>query len=311
MEIWALIRVVSLGYLLGLVTLSLATLGWRFLRPRLAPSARADAGFTIITTAFVLNTLIALYIYYGVVSAQIEMTTFYFHPLMHGGWGLAISITGGTLLATSLYLMWRNWRRGLVPRQPGRRVPQSGQCKLSIHENESLPTVSLVGVWRPELWVNPDYWNGLADEQREQAIYHENIHRRRYDNLRRLVLRYIGGLYSVLPWMRNWDEQYAADCEYAVDDACRRGLDEDQYIALVARATEYTLTWQAPVIASHLSYDAQAKRLAALTQPPARRWARTGAILAGQAVALASILPATAMLLNPISRCLCACYLGY
>jgi hypothetical protein len=311
MAIWALIRVVSLGYLLGLVTLTLAALGWRWLRPRLAPAVRADAGFTIITTAFVLNAAIALYIYVGVVNAQITMTTSYFHRLMYGGWGLAISLTGGTLLAASLYLMWRNWRRGLVPRGTAARQTGAEHHGLPLRENGALPTVCLVGVWRPELWVNPDYWAQLTPAQRELALAHEGLHRRRQDNLRRLILRFIGGLYAVLPWLRGWAEDYAVDCEYAVDDACRRRLDSAQYVALVARATEYTLSWREPVVASHLSHSAQALRLQALTAPAGRQTPRTLALAAGLGVAVFSIAPAALLLINPVSRCLCACYLGY
>lgn len=311
MAIWALIRVVSLGYLLGLVTLTLAALGWRWLRPRLAPAVRADAGFTIITTAFALNAAIALYIYVGVVNAQIEMTTTYFHRLMYGGWGLAISLTGGTLLAASLYLMWRNWRRGLVPRATGARHTGDEHRGLPLRENQALPTVCLVGVWRPELWVNPDYWAQLTPAQRELALAHEGVHRRRHDNLRRLMLSFISGLYAVLPWLRDWAGDYAVDAEYAVDDACRRRLDSALYVELVARGTEFTLSWREPAVASHLSHSAQARRLEFLLKPAARQARRFPALAASFSVALLSIAPAALMLLNPVSRCLCACYLGY
>jgi len=311
MAIWALIRVISLGYLLGLITLTLASLGWRWLRPRMAPALRADAGFTILTCAFVLNTALAVYIYIGVVNAQIAMTTIYFHRLMSGGWGLAILLTGGTLLAVSLYLMWRNWRHGLVPRGAGSRRRSQVYHGLPVRENSALPTISLVGVWRPELWVNPAYWGQLSAAQRELALQHEGVHRRRHDNLRRLILRFITGLYAVLPWLRGWADDYAIDAEYAVDDACRRRLDREQYITLVARATEYTLSWEAPVVASQLSYSAQAQRLEVLLRPSEQRTPRGLALAASFGVALVSIAPAALLLLNPISRCLCACYLGY
>lgn len=312
MAIWALIRVVSLGYLLGLAALSLATICWRLMRRRLAPATRADAGFTVLTSAFVLNTALALYIYFGVVNSQIAMTTSYFHRLMSGGWGLAITITGGTLLLVSLILMWRNWRHGLVPRGHGIRHAGDESHGLPIRENEALPTISLVGVWRPELWINPGYWAQLSAAQRDLALYHEGIHRRRHDNLRRLIMRFITGLYAVLPWMRGWPEDYAVDCEYAVDDACRRRLDQQQYVSLVARATEFTMHWEAPVVASQFSYSAQAERLEALLNPATRRAPRGAALAASFGVAVASIAPpALLLLMSPVSRCLCACYLGY
>jgi hypothetical protein len=311
MAIWALIRVVSLGYLLGLVTLSLATFLWHYLRPRLAPADRADAGFTVLTSAFVLNSAFALLIYLGVINARILMTTNYFHHLMYGGWGLAIVLTGGLLLAASLLLMWRNWKRGVVPRCAGTMHAAKSTQDLPVRENPALPTVSLVGVWQPELWVNPDYWSSLSAGERELALQHEAVHRRRRDNLRRLVLRFITGLYAVLPWLKRWASDYEIDSEYAVDDACSRQLDADAYRALVTRATEYTLNWRAPAVASHLSYSEQADRLKVLATPPARQTQRIGTVLISHCIALLSILPVAALLLNPVSRCLCACYLGY
>ena len=103
---------VSLGYILGLVSLSLATLLWYLLRPRLAPAQRAALGWLILAGTFVLNSVLALVIFLGVVNERILMTTPYFHHLMYGGWGMAITAVGGALLLVSLALTWNGWRRG-------------------------------------------------------------------------------------------------------------------------------------------------------------------------------------------------------
>jgi len=309
MEIWALIRVVSLGYLLGLITLSLASLLLAVLRPRLAPTLRAETGFFILTGAFLLNSLLAVTIYLGVVSDRIQMTTSYFHRLMYGGWGAAIVLAGALTLATSLVLAWLHWRRGRVPgNQSSRETIRHGDYMLRA--SDAIPTISLVGVWRPEIWVNPDYWSQLEDYQREMALAHEECHRRRRDNLRRLMIMYIGALYAILPWARRWARSQELDCELAVDNTCRQNCDPQAYLSLIVHATARTLEWKKPVVASHLSYAEQSLRLRELVKPYGWYSPITARVL-GISVATLSVLPAAAILLNPVSRCLCACYLGY
>ncbi|MBN2080625.1 hypothetical protein JW859_00320 [bacterium] len=309
MEVWALIRVVSLGYLLGLATLSLASLLLAILRPRLAPAVRAETAFFILSGAFLLNSLLAVTIYLGVVNDRIQMTTPYFHRLMYGGWGAAIVTAGAITLATSLILAWLHWRRGRIPDHT--RSPATiRHGKYTLRATETIPTISLVGVWRPEIWANPVYWEQLDDFQRDMALAHENCHRHRRDNLHRLLIMYIGGLYAILPWARRWARTYELDCELAVDNKCRQNCDARAYFSLVMHATGFALKWESPAVASHLSYAEQSLRLKELVKPcgwcsiiPAR--------ILGAVVAVLSVVPAAAMLLNPVSRCLCACYLGY
>src|SRR3954470_13201360 len=105
----ALVKTLSMGYLLGLASMALATLLWRVLRPRLAPQQRADAGFTVIFGAFAATWLLAFLIWVGVVREVIYMSTTYFHCLMYGGWGAGITSTGAGVLATSLLLALVVW----------------------------------------------------------------------------------------------------------------------------------------------------------------------------------------------------------
>jgi beta-lactamase regulating signal transducer with metallopeptidase domain len=310
MALWALVRVVSMGYLLGLATLSLAALLWHLLRPRLAPHVRADASMWILAGAFALNSALAVVIYLGVINDKILMTTNYFHQLMFGGWGLMIVITGGLTFIASLILAWLNWRKGRVPAASGNGEGDLHHKAQKLRPNSLIPTISLVGAWRPEVWVNPAYWAGLSDEQRELALAHEYMHKSRRDNPRRLAVMYIAGLYAVLPWVRSWVKDFELDTELAVDDACRQRYPGGQYAALIAHATEYVLRWDQPVVASHLSSSEHAVRLRTLSHPR-REQPPLLARIAGLAVAAFSILPAAALLFHPVSRCLCACYLGY
>lgn len=307
---WALVKLLSLGYLLGLVSMSLATLLWHLLRPRIAVGLRADVGFGVITGALLLNTALAVLIWLGVIAGRIRMTTNYFHALMYGPWGLSITVAGAALLLVSLALAWLSWRRGFPPRTAEPAADQSPAGSVKVHESDSVPTLSLVGAWRAELWVNPEFWQSLSPRQQALALHHERIHLERRDNLRRLKLLFIGGLYAVLPWARRWAQSYELDGELAVDDRCRAELPEGEYIGLVARATEHALGWRPAMLASHLAADDIRQRLAQLKLPR-----RSGSMLAaaalGYLVVLVSVTPAAALLLNPVSRCLCACYLGY
>ena len=307
---WALVKLLSLGYLLGLVSMSLAALFWHLLRPRIAVGLRADAGFGVISGTLLLNTALAVLIWLGVVGGRIRMTTNYFHALMCGPWGLSITVAGGVLLLISLALAWLNWRRGFPPQVSGPSTDQPPAGGVQVHESESVPTLSLVGAWRAELWVNPGFWRSLSLRQQALALHHERIHLERRDNLRRLALMFIGGLYNVLPWARRWAAGYELDCELAVDDRCRTELPEQDYVGLVARATEHALGWRPAMLASHLAADDIRQRLAQLKLPR-----RSGSVLAAAALGylavLISVTPAAALLLNPVSRCLYACYLGY
>ena len=308
MEMWALIRAVSLGYLLGLVSLSLAVLLWRAVERFITPAHRATLRFTVLTGTFILNSLLAVVIYLGVVNSRILMTTSYFHRLMYGGWGLTIVATGMLLLGASLVLAWLRWQQGKVPRPAG----TGGYLVHGTHRlrlTDRLPTIAIVGAWAPELWVNRGYWDQLDGEERGMAVGHEATHLRRRDNLARLLVSYITGLYAVLPWLHRWNSAYELDCELAVDEGCHRRYGP-AYLRLVARAAERAFNWRADAVASHLTSSDHAARLRALAQPQPGVARPLGWTIAA-VVTLLSIAPAAGLLLFPLSRCFCACYLGY
>ena len=306
----ALVKTLSMGYLLGLVSMTLATLLWRSLRPRLAPQQRADAGFAVIFGAFTATWLLAFLIWAGVVRDIIYMSTHYFHMLMYGGWGAAITSTGGAVMGISLLLALVMWLRGRTPRSPSQ--PLAVVSGLAVLANEGISTAGLVGCWRPAVWVNPHYWSHLTDDERGLALAHERAHLRRRDNLKKLLLQFAAALYAVLPFSRGWVKQYELDCELAVDDHCRESLGDENYARLVARSAHFALERHAAVastVASGMSHADLKARLLHLHAPrtPHSKWRGVGTALS----VVVALLPIGLLLSHSVTRCLLACYLGY
>ena len=310
MELWALLKTLSLAYLLACAGLTLTAGVWAVVRPRLAPWQRADLGFNAALGGLLINVLVATAIWLGVVSHQIRMTTGYFHELMHGGWSLGIAGAGLAVLAVSLALGWGDWQRGRVHQRETLRRALGERAGISVVESPAVATAGLVGVLHPELWVNPRYWAGLSAAQQALVLHHEKLHLKRRDNLHKLVLCWLAALHGVVPGLRRWPTMYELDCELAVDDACRRELDEAQYRSLIAGAAQFSLPRPVLAVASGISEAALRLRLDTLLHErrEAGRW------IAGTALALAlaaSALPGLVLLPSATLRCLLACYLGY
>jgi hypothetical protein len=316
MAIAALVKAISLGYLLGAASLSLAALWWWVLRPRLPGPARAQAGFLLLTGALGINTTITVLICLAVINGAMPMTTNFFHHLMYGGWSAGIAMSGVLLLGLSMIISWMQWRRGRLPRRessadavpagelPG--LPRGVRARFT-HATQSL---CLAGAWRPELWINPALWRELAGPERRLAVAHELRHLARRDNLKRLMLEALAALYFALPWARHWAAQYELDSELAVDHACRK-LDETTYRGLILRLTQRQFT---PVrlhtAAAHLSAQSHTERLRVLAAPPAQPQALfpLAVVLLGMVFSQALAL---ALLSHSVSRCFITCYLGY
>lgn len=304
---WTLFKAVSLAYVLGALSLSLASLLWWQLRRALAPQARSTAAFYTLLLSALLSLIISLCIAAAVITHGIQMTTPYFHGLMGGTGAALITYSGWAVLLLSIWLSLRSILRSRLPRslQTGWR-----EAGLDIVTNSGVATACLVGIWKPELWVNPTYWDRLNANERSLVLHHENVHVRRHDNLRKLVLQYIAGLYFVLPWIRRWPADYELDSELAVDDICRTELPEVQYSAVVACAVEIMSQRQLQQVSSALSQADIVARLSALLSP---RRSSNPALPAAVALLTAAFSSAPGMMLlsYPVSRCFLACYLGY
>lgn len=304
---WALIKAVSLAYLLGVVSMSIASVVWWAVRVNLAPQSRAGAGFFALVLSTITSLGLSIMIAAGVVTRSIRMTTPYFGGLMRGNGALLITLSGWGVLLLSLALLLRSIAQTRWPPPVTAAWREAG---LLLRHNPAIATAMLVGVWRPELWVNPQYWASLSPSAQGLVLHHERQHLRRRDNLHKLLLHYIAGLYFALPWIRHWPAGYELDSELAVDDACRRELPEAQYRALVAGAVETAVHFKPRVVSSALSQADLALRLQVLLAP--RRAAHAPlAVCCAVLPVLLSAAPAIALLCNPVSRCFFACYLGY
>lgn len=309
MPIWALIKVLSLGYLLSALCLSLAALGWRLLRGRLSPALRADAAFWAFSASFGLCVLLGGLIWYGVVSRLILMTTPYFHALMYGGWGAGIAASGLLVLGLSALLGLRSWRRSHAQAPSARRIGSAG--RLPLLESRAVPAAALVGVWQPRVLVNPEYWAASDQGLREETLRHELCHWRRGDNARKLALSFISGLYFILPWLRGLSAEYSRDSEFAVDRACAAGGRAEAYLALLRHSAAFS----GPLATRRASYvgGALEARIAALVDQQGR--SSTPRVIAPAlvvcSICLSASVPGLVMLSHPTLRCLLACYLGY
>lgn len=310
MQLLALLKVLSMAYLLGALGLSLACLIWSLTRPLIAAQHRASTGFLIISAAMLLNLGLAVAIWSGVVTHHIRMTTNYFASLMYGSGAQAIIIFSTCVLAGSLGLAWYGWRRGRAHcALHKQRLDWRGNTLIT---SNALATAGLVGAWHPELWVNPAYWTSLTPKQKDLVVFHEGMHRARHDNLRKLGLQWIAALYGLLPWLRSWPQRFELDCELAVDDACRQQMDEAVYGRLIADAVQFLLPRQAEpnIVATRLTEADLRSRLQVLSHPRQQMpaWINPAVVFVGVS---SSALPGLVLLLHPTLRCFLACYLGY
>jgi hypothetical protein len=305
----ALLKSLSLGYLLALGGLALCGALWRGLAPRVAPPLRADALRWLLLGAVTLQALTAALIWRGVVRHEIRMTTHYFHHLMYGGWGLAITWGGLLVLAASLLIAAYGWRRGHARARAGALLGRAG--KLGIHSAPEVGCAQLSGVVRPLLLVNPQWWETLDDAARRLTVAHELEHLRRGDNLAKLLLEALAACFAVLPAARHWGRSYELDCELAVDDRLRRIGGDGPYRDLLLSAARFAAAAPARHAspASALGSRGLGRRLEQLAAPqggPALPGG--GTVLAGW---LLSVLPHLLLLSHPVPRCFLACYLGY
>jgi hypothetical protein len=322
----AAVKAVSLGYLLGVAGLAVCAAVWFRLRHRIAPAERADLSFMVLASAAALQLLLGIGIWYGVITHRILMTTHYFHHLMHGGWSIAITTAGLTLLAVSLLIAAWSALRAQPLRLPAAQsgdLTQLSQWQaeaaligLTLDANSGVATASLVGIRQPHLSVNPVYWQSLSAGDRQLALQHECQHLRRRDNLRKLVLDGIAMAFAVLPDIRAWAKSYELDCEVAVDATCRN---EPGYRKLIADASLWMLRplgasatslRATPELNSGLSQADLARRLELLAAEPVTD-PSSGAHWLVALCIIASTVPAMLLLSHPLTRCLLACYLGY
>jgi hypothetical protein len=170
--------------------------------------------------------------------------------------------------------------------------------------------MGLVGAVRPELWINPQFWERLSSDERSLAIAHEREHLRRRDTAHMLILSAIGALFRIVPGSRKWRSCYEGDAELAVDKAVSERLGSEKYRSVVQKTVNFDLARLGLLPLSSLSAGALEERLRLLASGYPRGRPFTSSALTVSAMLLCS-MPAASLLLHPVSQCLVACFLGY
>ena len=302
-------RILLLGLGLGLAGWALITaagcllalLLWRSLPP-LRPGAAAASRAHGLFLAGVLPSALAAALVLVVV-----LPAFWLHEpdLADEKVGAALpllALAGAGLLAGGA---WRGWREARLTRELESRWMRSAApfgargLALPAHRFEStFPVASVVGHWRPRLFVSNRVLAGCDPEELDAILAHEAAHVAARDNLKRALLRAAPDPLAWTPLGRRLREEWSVAAEAAADEAAASGGPETRLAlasALVrlarAAATPEPLAGAAVLDGSPVTSRVRRLLAEAPSAPPAP------ATLAG--VLLASLL---ALLLLGVSR---------
>ncbi len=132
------------------------------------------------------------------------------------------------LAVAALAVVVAGLRRGVASWRATRRLERtwSATAEPIVVEGTGLPTfrirdpfpvVSLVGTWRPRLYVASQVVDALTPAELRAAAAHEAGHSRALDNLKRLLLRVAPDVLSFLPAARRLEREWARASELAAD----------------------------------------------------------------------------------------------
>ena len=201
---------------------------------------------------------------------------------------LALAGLGGALLLRGAWRAADAWRatQGVVRewRRRGRRLDTFDTPLPVFAVEETFPTVAVVGVARPALFVAERVLRECAADEVRAMLHHECAHVAKRDNLKRFLMRacpdFLGGDLD-RAWARAAEE--AADAAVVARDP-RCALELAQALIHVARLAPAP---QAPALASAFyrggSIEARVRRLVQ-PAPPAESGAAAPAVLFAAAV---------------------------
>ncbi|PYQ47365.1 MAG: hypothetical protein DMF78_23935 [Acidobacteria bacterium] len=107
----------------------------------------------------------------------------------------------------------RGWRRDAEPVSlPGSPVP-------AYRIRDAFPILSVVGVWRPRIYVAAQVLDALAPSELDAALAHERAHLRARDNLKRILLRSCPDVLAFSGMGRRLEREWARAAEQAADAA--------------------------------------------------------------------------------------------
>lgn len=160
------------------------------------------------------------------------------------------------------------WMREAVP------VGFSGAPAITYRVRDAFPVVSLVGTWRPRIFVANQVLESLSPGEVEAAVAHEAAHLRSGDNLKRLIVRSCPDLLAFLPAGRRLEREWAQAAETAADlqaaggDAAK-ALELGAALLKVARLVSVAPTpaWSVSSLHDGAEVDARVRRLVGAPQP--------------------------------------------
>lgn len=132
-------------------------------------------------------------------------------PLVLGWAGLGLVLFGLRNAATAVARtarVVRAWRSGAQAVSCGVSVP------VFVMDREVLPPCAIAGIVHPTVFISKAASAVLSGPEMQSVIRHEVIHRRRCDNLRKLLFRA-----CAFPWMSRIENAWADVTEAAADDA--------------------------------------------------------------------------------------------
>lgn len=213
-----------------------------------------------------------------------------------------LAVAGGALLLRGAWRAFAAWRatRGVVRewRRRGRRL-DTFEAPLPVFAiEEAFPTVAVVGVARPALFIAERVLRECPDDEVRAMLHHECAHVAKRDNLKRFLMRacpdFVGsGLDRA--WARAAEE--AADAA-VVEHNPRSSLELAQALIHVARLAPAP---EAPSLASAFylggSIESRVRRLIQPEAPPPahHRAGRTIAVFAALAAGAAATAVAPAI----------------
>jgi hypothetical protein len=114
-------------------------------------------------------------------------------------------------------------------RRQGRSIRLPGDASPALLLADAAPVLAVAGIFRPQLLISRQVMQGLSPEQRESALRHEQAHRSRGDNFKRLLILLAP---DILPFGRSFgrlDRAWSKFTEWAADD---QAIDGDPHRAL-------------------------------------------------------------------------------
>ena len=135
---------------------------------------------------------------------------------------LALALIGGGLargLASLIVTrrVMRSWMRD------GQRVGLTGVTASAYGVADPCAAVSLVGTWRPKIFLSRQILAALSPEEMAVAVAHEAAHLRFRDNLKRWALRLCSDLLCWLPAGRGLEREWSSAAEAAADASAAQG----------------------------------------------------------------------------------------